>query len=106
MRANPTIVYPFTVPIHLGRFQFELSGFGVAVLLAFFIAQVVSERELRRRGYETEARHLSDVLLAAVLGTLGSAVGAQWPRVGFVITGAANLTMLVANVVLIVRRDS
>ena len=70
MRANPTIVYPFTVPIHLGRFQFELSGFGVAVLLAFFIAQVVSERELRRRGYETEARHLSDVLLAAVLGTL------------------------------------
>ena len=70
MRANPTIVYPFTVPIHLGRFQFELSGFGVAVLLAFFIAQVVSERELRRRGYETEARHVSDVLLAAVLGTL------------------------------------
>lgn len=44
-------------------------------------------------------------LTAAVLGTLGSAVGAQWPRVGFVITGAANLTMLAANVVLIVRRD-
>jgi len=70
MRGNPTIVYPFTVPIHLGHFQFELSGFGVAVLLAFFIAQVVSERELLRRGYETEARHLSDVLFAAVLGTL------------------------------------
>ena len=34
MSSNPTIVYPFTIPIHLGRFQFELSGFGVAVLLA------------------------------------------------------------------------
>lgn len=81
MRANPTIVYPFTVPIHLGRFQFELSGFGVAVLLAFFIAQVVSERELRRRGYETEARHVSDVLLAAVLGTL---VGGKLYFVGII----------------------
>ena len=70
MSSNPTIVYPFAIPIRLGRFQFELSGFGIAVLLAFFIAQVVSERELRRRGYETEARHVSDVLLAAVLGTL------------------------------------
>ena len=81
MRANPTIAYPFTVPIHLGRCQFELSGFGVAVLLAFFIAQVVSERELRRRGYETEARHLSGVLLAAVLGTL---VGGKLYFVGII----------------------
>jgi phosphatidylglycerol---prolipoprotein diacylglyceryl transferase len=70
MDSHPTIVHPFNIPIHLGRFQFELSGFGIAVLLAFFIAQVVSERELRRRGYETEARHFSDVLLAAVVGTL------------------------------------
>jgi phosphatidylglycerol---prolipoprotein diacylglyceryl transferase len=81
MRGHPTIVYPFTVPIHLGHFQFELSGFGVAVLLAFFIAQVVSERELRRRGYETEARHVSDVLLAAVLGTL---VGGKLYFVGII----------------------
>jgi phosphatidylglycerol:prolipoprotein diacylglycerol transferase len=70
MGSHPTIVHPFNIPIHIGRFQFELSGFGIAVLLAFFIAQVVSERELRRRGYETEASHVSDVLLAAVLGTL------------------------------------
>jgi phosphatidylglycerol---prolipoprotein diacylglyceryl transferase len=70
VRGNPTIVYPFAIPIHFGRFEFELSGFGVAVLLAFLIAQVVSERELRRRAYETEARHVSDVLLAAVVGTL------------------------------------
>lgn len=70
MSGQPTIVHPFNIPIHLGRFQFELSGFGIAVLLAFVIAQVVSERELSRRGYELEARNVSDVLLAAVLGTL------------------------------------
>lgn len=81
MSSNPTIVYPFAIPIHFGRFQFELSGFGVAVLLAFVIAQVVSERELRRRGYETEARHVSDVLLAAVLGTL---VGGKLYFVGII----------------------
>ena len=46
MSGQPTIVHPFDIPIHLGRFQFELSGFGIAVLLAFVIAQVVSEREL------------------------------------------------------------
>jgi phosphatidylglycerol:prolipoprotein diacylglycerol transferase len=70
MTGQPTIVQPFNIPIHFGRFQFELSGFGIAVLLAFVIAQVVSERELRRRGYELEARHVGDVLLAAVVGTL------------------------------------
>jgi phosphatidylglycerol:prolipoprotein diacylglycerol transferase len=68
--SSPVTIHPFTIPLHLGRFEYELSGFGIAVLLAFLIAQVVSERELRRRGYDHEARHLPDVLLAAVLGTL------------------------------------
>ncbi len=67
---NPVVVHSFTVPIHIGRFQIELSGFGIAVLLAFVIAQVVSERELLRRGYGFEAAHVSEVLLAAVVGTL------------------------------------
>ena len=66
----PVVVHPFKVPLHVGKFSSELSGFGVAVLLAFLIAQVISERELRRRGYEREASHVGDVLLAAVAGTL------------------------------------
>ena len=70
MGSHPTIVHPFNIPIHLGRFQFEFSGFGIAVLLAFTIAHVVSARELRRRGYELEAQQFGDVLLAAVVGTL------------------------------------
>jgi phosphatidylglycerol:prolipoprotein diacylglycerol transferase len=67
---HPIVVHSFTIPIHIGRFRFELSGFGIAVLLAFVIAQVVSDRELRRRGHELEAQHVGDVLLAAVAGTL------------------------------------
>jgi phosphatidylglycerol:prolipoprotein diacylglycerol transferase len=70
MTNIPTIVHPFNIPIHIGGFRLEISGFGIAVLLAFGIAQVVSERELLRRGYDVEARHVGDVLLAAILGTL------------------------------------
>jgi len=67
---QPIIVRPFAIPIHLGALQFVVSGFGVAVLFAFLIAQLVSDHELRRRGHDLEAKHLGDVLLAAVLGTL------------------------------------
>lgn len=70
MSSQPIIVHPFNIPIHWDRFQSEISGFGIAVLLSFLIAQVVSERELRRRGYELEARHVGDVLLAAIGGTI------------------------------------
>jgi phosphatidylglycerol:prolipoprotein diacylglycerol transferase len=70
MFGHPTVVHPFVFPIHLGQFRWEVSGFGLAVLLAFVIAQMVSERELRRRGHEVEARHTADVLFAAVIGTL------------------------------------
>jgi phosphatidylglycerol---prolipoprotein diacylglyceryl transferase len=70
MNGAPTIIHPFTIPIHLGRFEFEISGFGIAVLLSFVIAQIVSERELLRRGYVYEASRVSDVLLAAIIGTI------------------------------------
>jgi len=67
---TPIVVRPLAIPIHLGALQFVVSGFGIAVLFAFVIAQIVSDHELRRRGYDAEAKHVGDVLLAAVLGTL------------------------------------
>lgn len=70
MNHHPTIIQPFTIPIHVGGFRWEISGFGIAVLLAFVIAQIVSERELARRGYNVEAHYVGDVLLAAIVGTL------------------------------------
>jgi phosphatidylglycerol---prolipoprotein diacylglyceryl transferase len=68
--SHPIVVHPFDIPIHLGSFSFSLSGFGIAVLLAFVVAQIVSERELARRGHDLEARHVGDVLLAALVGTI------------------------------------
>ena len=64
--AGPFIHHPFTFSV----FGFSFTGFGIAVLLAFLIAQMVSERELLRRGRDKESAAVSDVLFAALLGTL------------------------------------
>lgn len=54
----------------VGRFQF--TGFGLAVLMAFVIAQIISQRELWRRGHNPDP--ISDLIFAAVVGGL---VGAK-----------------------------
>jgi phosphatidylglycerol:prolipoprotein diacylglycerol transferase len=66
-------------PIVAHTFQFNLwklqvTGFGLAVLCAFFIAQYVCERELARRGQLVESSTMGDVTFAALIGTL---VGAK-----------------------------
>ena len=48
----------------------QLTGFGLAVLAGFLIAQFVSARELARRGHLLEAAAVPDVVLASVVGTL------------------------------------
>jgi phosphatidylglycerol---prolipoprotein diacylglyceryl transferase len=68
--ASPTVVQPFV--FNVGPLPF--TGFGIAVLLAFGIAQLVAQRELARRGHEVESHATPDILLAALLGTL---VGAK-----------------------------
>jgi phosphatidylglycerol:prolipoprotein diacylglycerol transferase len=68
--VTPSIVHhPFVVPIW-PRFNLELTGFGLAMLLAFWIAQVVGERELRRRGQTAGADAVPDVVIGAVVGGL------------------------------------
>ena len=73
-----------------------LTGFGLAVLLAFAISQVIAQRELARRGHDPSP--IPDLILAAVLGTL---IGGKiyytavithdirdlWSRAGFVFWG-------------------
>lgn len=92
--ASPIVHHPF----NFGVGGFSFTGFGIAVLLAFLIAQIVSERELARRGHDIEAKAVSDVLFAALLGTI---IGAKlyyvtivthdwhdlWSRGGFVFWG-------------------
>jgi len=61
---DATIVHPFTIEV--GRLS--LTGFGLAVLLAFAISQVIAQRELARRGHDPTP--IPDLILAAVVGTL------------------------------------
>lgn len=61
---DATIVHPFV--INLG--PLPLTGFGIAVLLAFAISQIIAQRELARRGHDPTP--IPDLILAAVLGTL------------------------------------
>jgi phosphatidylglycerol---prolipoprotein diacylglyceryl transferase len=48
----------------------ELTGFGLAVLAAFAISQIICQREFWRRGQNAEAEAMPDIVMAALLGTL------------------------------------
>jgi phosphatidylglycerol---prolipoprotein diacylglyceryl transferase len=48
----------------------ELTGFGLAVLAAFAISQIICQRELWRRGHDHEAANIPDLVMAALIGTL------------------------------------
>jgi phosphatidylglycerol:prolipoprotein diacylglycerol transferase len=51
---------------NIGRFEF--TGFGIAVLAAFIIAQIIAQHELWRRGHDPAP--ISDLIFAAVIGGL------------------------------------
>ena len=57
-------------PLEVKVGPLQLTGFGLAVLLAFLIAQIISQQELERRGHTREAAAIPDLILASVLGTL------------------------------------
>ncbi len=63
---SPIIHHPWA--FSLGPIQ--ITGFGLAVLAAFTISQIICERELTRRGQHRSAAAIGDVVMAAVLGTL------------------------------------
>lgn len=48
----------------------EITGFGLAVLAAFAISQIICQRELWRRGHDKEAQAIPDLIMAALIGTL------------------------------------
>lgn len=73
----------------------EITGFGIAMLLAFVIGQMAASEELERRGWD--ALIMADITVAAVIGGLGGAKvyyaflvgepGAIFSRAGFVFWG-------------------
>lgn len=62
----PIVHHPFEIPLG----PITLTGFGIAVFLAFAISQVITQRELANRGHLKEADAIPDLILASVLGTL------------------------------------
>jgi phosphatidylglycerol:prolipoprotein diacylglycerol transferase len=64
--SDAVIHHPFE--IKLG--PIPLTGFGLAVLAAFVIAQIIAQRELTRRGHHDYAEVIPDLIFASVLGTL------------------------------------
>jgi phosphatidylglycerol:prolipoprotein diacylglycerol transferase len=90
---NPIIHHPTS--FQLG--PLELTGFGLAVLAAFVISQIICQRELWRRGHNHEAESIPDLVMAALIGTLIGAktyyvvltgdLGAYLSRGGFVFWG-------------------
>ncbi|HZF67581.1 MAG TPA: prolipoprotein diacylglyceryl transferase [Gemmatirosa sp.] len=67
---TPHVIEPFI--IRLG--PLEITGFGLAVLMAFGIAQILTVRELTRRGRLDHAEATPDVVFAALGGFI---VGAK-----------------------------
>ena len=62
--SNPIVHHPFAY--NVGPLQ--ITGFGIAVLMAFVVAQVVAQRELTRRGFDPDP--VGDMIFAAVVGGL------------------------------------
>ena len=104
--ASPIVHHPFAY--NVGPLQF--TGFGLAVLLSFVIAQIVAMRELRRRGHDNA--FMPDLLFAAIIGGLLGAkiyyavlmgsVSELLSRAGFVFWGG--LIGGILAVVLVIRK--
>lgn len=61
---GPIVHHPFQ--FNLGPLQF--TGFGIAVVLGFVIAQVIAQAEMLRRGHDPEP--IADMIFGAIVGGL------------------------------------
>ena len=61
---NPIVHHPFAYDVG----PIQITGFGLAILMCFVVAQSVAQRELVRRGHDPEP--ISDLIFAALVGGL------------------------------------
>lgn len=107
---DPLIHHPFAYRVG----PLELTGFGLAMLLAFLIGQSVASEELERRGWSAEI--MGDITVAAVIGGLLGAklyytvlvgdIGALFSRAGFVFWGGLGGGILGSVIVVVLRKQS
>jgi phosphatidylglycerol:prolipoprotein diacylglycerol transferase len=89
-----------------------ITGFGLAVLGGFVIAQIVAQREMRRRGHNPEP--IGDLIFAAVIGSLIGAkvyfviltgdIDTLFSRGGFVFWGGLIGGIIAVSAVVIKRK--
>ena len=102
---------------HPFAYQFgplELTGFGLAMLLAFLIGQSVASEELDRRGWGSEI--MGDITVASVVGGLLGAklyyaflvgdMSALFSRAGFVFWGGLMGGILGSVIVVLMKKES
>ncbi len=90
----------------------EITGFGLAVLAAFVVAQIVAQNELKRRGYSPEP--VGDMIFAAVVGSLLGAklyfvvltgdIDTLFSRGGFVFWGGLIGGILAVSILVLKRK--
>ena len=107
---DPVIHHPFSYQVG----PLELTGFGLAMLLAFLIGQAVASEELERRGWSAEI--MGDITVAAVIGGLLGAklyytalvgdIDALFSRAGFVFWGGLGGGILGSVLVVVMRKES
>lgn len=88
---GPVIHHPF----QFGVWRLQFTGFGIAVVMAFVLAQMIAQDEMQRRGYDPAP--WGDMVIGAIVGGLLGAKlyfvfvlgnhGALWSRSGFVFWG-------------------
>jgi phosphatidylglycerol:prolipoprotein diacylglycerol transferase len=61
---NPIVHHPFAYDVG----PVQITGFGIAILMCFVVAQAVAQQELTRRGHDPEP--IGDMIFAALIGGL------------------------------------
>jgi phosphatidylglycerol---prolipoprotein diacylglyceryl transferase len=107
---DPIVHHPF----NFGVGPLKLTGFGIAMMLAFGLAHWVSQKVLEARGDDSDI--MNDVTFAALVGTIIGAkvyyainvgtVSALWGRAGFVFWGGFIGSVILCAAVLRWRRQS
>ena len=69
MTPHPPFIIVHEFAIRLGVLP-PLTGFGIAMLFAFLIGQLVATEELQRRGQGAAALAMADVTVGAVVGAV------------------------------------
>ena len=55
-------------PLEFGLGRFQLTGFGIAVVMGFVVAQMIAQHQMERRGYDPTP--IADMIIGAVVGGL------------------------------------